>query len=318
MNRIDRISAILIQLQSRRVTKAHDISTRFGISLRTVYRDVKTLEQAGVPLIGEAGVGYSIMDGYRLPPVMFTREEAIAFLTAEKLVEQFTDASNSAHYRTAMYKIKSVLRSSEKDMLENMDNHIEVQKNRRVINAKPGLDLIQPILKSIAEKTVMSMRYFALYKQEYSERCIEPCGVIYLDNYWHLIAFCRERNDYRDFRLDRIQNITLTDEKFDRQHPSVKDYIKKSYNDGPLHEVVLHVEKEMVGYLGEQKYYHGFVSERRIDDKTVEMNFLSTSIDGMTHWYMMFATHATIIKPQKLKDGVKTMLQKIAEKIARS
>jgi predicted DNA-binding transcriptional regulator YafY len=98
----------------------------------------------------------------------------------------------------------------------------------------------------------------------------------------------------------------------------VKDYIKKSYNDGPLHEVVLHVEKEMVGYLGEQKYYHGFVSERRIDDKTVEMNFLSTSIDGMTHWYMMFATHATIIKPQKLKDGVKTMLQKIAEKIARS
>jgi predicted DNA-binding transcriptional regulator YafY len=87
MNRIDRISAILIQLQTRRVVKASDIAERFNISLRTVYRDVRSLEEAGVPIIGEAGVGYSLVDGYRLPPIMFTREEATAFLTAEKFVE---------------------------------------------------------------------------------------------------------------------------------------------------------------------------------------------------------------------------------------
>src|ERR1700712_437955 len=119
MNRIDRVSAILIQLQSRRVVKAIDIADRFGISLRTVYRDVKTLEEAGIPIIGEAGVGYSIMDGYRLPPVMFTREEATAFLTAEKFVEKLTDTSTTAQYQSAMYKVKAVLRSSEKDALEN-------------------------------------------------------------------------------------------------------------------------------------------------------------------------------------------------------
>ena len=72
MNRIDRISAILIQLQTRRVVKAQDIADRFGISLRTVYRDVKSLEEAGIPVIGEAGVGYSLVDGYRLPPIMFS------------------------------------------------------------------------------------------------------------------------------------------------------------------------------------------------------------------------------------------------------
>src|SRR6195952_2114515 len=105
MNRINRVSAILIQLQSRRVVKASDIAARFNISLRTVYRDVKTLEEAGVPIIGEAGVGYSIMDGYRLPPVMFTKEEATAFLTAEKFVEQLTDNETSAYYQSAMYKV---------------------------------------------------------------------------------------------------------------------------------------------------------------------------------------------------------------------
>src|ERR1700744_2084039 len=126
MNRIDRISAILIQLQSRRVVKAADIAERFNISLRTVYRDVKTLEEAGIPLIGEAGVGCSIMDGYRLPPIMFTKEEATVFLTAEKLIEKMTDTLTEESYKSGMSKVKAVLHATEKDYLENMGEHIEV------------------------------------------------------------------------------------------------------------------------------------------------------------------------------------------------
>ena len=114
MNRIDRVTAILIHLQSRRVVKAQEIAERFGISLRTVYRDIRTLEAAGIPLLGEAGVGYSIMEGYRLPPVMFTKEEATAFLTAEKLIEKLTDTSTEESYKSAMYKIKAVLNAAEK------------------------------------------------------------------------------------------------------------------------------------------------------------------------------------------------------------
>jgi predicted DNA-binding transcriptional regulator YafY len=151
MNRIDRISAILIQLQSRRVVKAADIAERFNISLRTVYRDVKTLEEAGIPLIGEAGVGYSIMDGYRLPPVMFTKEEATAFLTAEKFVEKLTDTSTSANYKSAMYKVRAILKTTEKDLLESMDDRIAVLKTieRPEIGSN---DHIQTILNSIALK----------------------------------------------------------------------------------------------------------------------------------------------------------------------
>src|SRR3982751_2500502 len=129
MNRLDRITTILIQLQSRKVVKAQDIAERFNISLRTVYRDMRYLAEAGIPLIGEAGVGYSIMEGYRLPPVMFTKEEATAFLMAEKLVEKFTDASTQRDYSTAMFKIKAVLRLSERDYLEDMEQHIAVIEN---------------------------------------------------------------------------------------------------------------------------------------------------------------------------------------------
>src|SRR5579863_6723413 len=155
MNRTDRLTAILIQLQSQRVVKAQDIAERFGISLRTVYRDVRTLEEGGIPIIGEAGIGYSIMDGYRLPPVMFTKEEATAFLTAEKLIEKLTDESTEESYKSAMYKIKAVLRATDKDYLETMDNHIEVLDNPYAPKPKSLPNPLQVILKSISEKNVL-------------------------------------------------------------------------------------------------------------------------------------------------------------------
>lgn len=91
MNRIDRLSAILIQLQSRTQLKAQQIADRFEISLRTVYRDIRALEEAGIPIVGNPGVGYSLIEGFKLPPLMFTHEEALSFLIAEKLVNELTD-----------------------------------------------------------------------------------------------------------------------------------------------------------------------------------------------------------------------------------
>jgi len=306
MNRIDRISAILIQLQSRRVVKASDIAERFGMSLRTVYRDIKTLEEAGIPLIGEAGVGYSIMDGYRLPPVMFTREEATAFLTAEKLMEKLTDPSSDENYKSAMYKIRSVLRMAEKDFLENIDGHIEVLKSRRSAGVKLDLNPLQIVLRGIGERTVLSIHYFAFHSQEKSERCIEPVGVFYQDSYWHLIAWCRLRQDYRDFRLDRISNIALTTERFRTQHPNLNEYISRQARERNLQEVVIRVEKRTLPYLNEQKYYNGFISEREVDGM-VEMNFLTEFLEGFVRWLMMYGDTAEVVSPMSLKQTVKEL-----------
>jgi len=306
MNRIDRISAILIHLQSRRVVKASDIADRFGISLRTVYRDVKTLEEAGIPLIGEAGVGYSIMDGYRLPPVMFTREEATAFMTAEKLMEKLTDPSSDEHYKSAMYKIRSVLRMAEKDFLDNIDGHIEVLKSRRTSDVKLDLNPLQIILKGIGERTVLSIHYFAMHNQQRSERCIEPVGVFYQDNYWHLIAWCRLREDYRDFRLDRISNISLTGERFRTLHPSLNEYISKQARERNLEEIIIRVEKRIVPYLNDQRYYNGFISEREVEGM-VEMTFLTEYIEGFVRWLMMYGDTAFVISPCSLKEKVREL-----------
>lgn len=105
MNRLDRISALLVQLQSRPVVRASEMAQRFGVSLRTIYRDMHTLTEAGVPICGDSGIGYSLVDGYKLPSLMFTKEEAMAFLTAEKL------SSKSPIPRTAYISVREWIRS---------------------------------------------------------------------------------------------------------------------------------------------------------------------------------------------------------------
>ncbi|PWK79962.1 putative DNA-binding transcriptional regulator YafY [Mucilaginibacter oryzae] len=314
MNRIDRISAILIQLQSRRVVKAGDIADRFNISLRTVYRDIKTLEEAGIPLIGEAGVGYSIMEGYRLPPVMFTREEATAFLTAGKFVEKLTDTSTMAQYQSAMYKVRAVLKSHEKDALENLDDSIEVLKSNSQKRADNN-DHIQTILDCIIGKKVMCIDYFAAHSQQDSKRDVEPIGVFYLDSFWHLIGYCRLRGGYRDFRIDRIKKLVVTDKSYvNSKHPTLKDYIDKTACEKHLEQVVIKVDKEIHNYLDHQKYYSGFVSEKTVGNK-IEMTFLTISIEMFARWYMMFADHSEIVKPDILLQRIREITAGITKKI---
>ncbi|MDB5016960.1 MAG: hypothetical protein JWQ84_1792 [Mucilaginibacter sp.] len=312
MNRIDRVSAILIQLQSRRVVKAIDIAERFGISLRTVYRDVKTLEEAGIPIIGEAGVGYSIMDGYRLPPVMFTREEATAFLTAEKFVEKLTDASTTEHYKSAMYKIRAILKTAEKNLLEDIDSKIEVLKSHSQLRVD-NKDHIQTLLNSMAHKNIITIDYFASHSQQHTKRDIEPIGIFYKDSYWHLIAYCRMRRDYRDFRIDRIDNVLVTSRVFDNKHPTLKAYIAQTAKDRELELVIIQVDKSITSHLEFQKYYSGFVSEKAIGDQ-IEMTFLTMSLEGFARWFMMFGDQAEIISPESLKERVSNLAAIIAQK----
>lgn len=314
MNRIDRVSAILIQLQSKRVVKAQEIADRFSISLRTVYRDIKTLDESGIPILGEAGVGYSIMEGYRLPPVMFTREEATALLTAEKLVEKLTDTSTQQTYAAAMFKIKAVLRGTEKDHIENMEQHIEVIDSPSFSKTKTENAYLQNILKAVAERSVLNIDYFAEHNQEKTNRNIEPVGIFYMGRYWYMIAYCTLRKDYRTFKVDNIRYLSITAIQFNKQHPALQSFLNKVCKEKELSTIIIKVEKEVMKYLGEQKFYMGFVSQKEKDGK-MELTFLSSSLTGFARWYMMFGEQAEIIEPYELNDLVRTNLTALSKKL---
>lgn len=308
MNRIDRIAAILIQLQSRRIVKGQDIADRFHISLRTVYRDIKTLEEAGVPIIGEPGTGYTLMDGYRLPPVMFSREEATSFLPAEKLMEKFTDPSTFKLFESALLKIKAVLRSDDKEHLDVLNDSIVVISNPNIPERNKESDFLQQILRSISSKCVLQITYFANHSQQQSSREIEPVGIIMMSGKWYTVAYCRWRKAYRHFKVERIRAMNETKEHFGINHPPLQNFINElKHADTTMHEVMLRFDKTVMRYLGEQKYYSGFVAQRDLGDQ-IEMQFLTPSLEGILRWYLMFLDHAEIVSPSALKERAKAFL----------
>ncbi len=314
MNRIDRLTAILIHLQSKRLVKAEELASRFGISLRTVYRDVKALMEAGVPIGSEAGVGYFIVDGYHLPPVMFSQDEAGAMLLAGKLVEQMTDRSIRDAFESALTKIKSVLNDPGREHLESLYSHIEVRPNVVEGEAEFPNRFLTDLQKAVVEKRAVDMEYMARYRDELTERVVEPIGLYYYGSAWHLIAWCRVRDDYRDFRVDRISRLTLTDSTFtDHNRLSLQEYVQTVMRShGDLHEAVVMLDKRTARFIGERKYQHGFVTETDLGDK-VQMTFLTSFLPSLGRWLMTYGTGIDIVSPPELKEVIQDHIAELVE-----
>lgn len=235
--RLSRLTAILTQLQTKRLFTATELAGKFSVSIRTIYRDIKTLQQAGVPVVTEDGKGYTLMEGYKVPPVMFTENEANALVTAEQLIAKSTDISLRKEYKTAISKVKAVLNYSTKEKVEFLSKRIAISPAIPGTNASDSLTLIQNALTSF---TVLEITYYSEHKDEKTERKIEPFALYYsLQESWLLIAYCRLRKDFRMFRLDRILKISVLQSKFKPHKLTLAQYLdekKKKFTtpDTPL------------------------------------------------------------------------------------
>jgi predicted DNA-binding transcriptional regulator YafY len=312
MNRIDRLTAILIQLQTKRVVKAEEIANRFEISLRTVYRDVKALMEAGVPIGSEAGKGYFIVDGYHLPPVMFTQSEASALVLAGKLVEKMTDKSIRQQFESALFKIQSVLHDPEKDHLESLQSHIEVWQRPKTENEFPD-HYLSDIQKAVVDKEVLKIQYFSSYSDENTTREVEPIGLFYYGEAWHLIAWCRLRNGYRDFRADRISDLKNTSSKFDARNLfTLKEYMSTvARSNHEMHQVVVIFDKTAARFIGNMRYNYGFVSEEEANGK-VKMTFLTAYLNGIARWLLMFGSEAEVESPLTVREKIAELIEELS------
>lgn len=311
MNRIDRLTAILIQMQTKRIIKAEEIADRFEISLRTVYRDVKALMEAGVPIGSEAGKGYFIVDGYHLPPVMFTQEEGSAMLFAGKLVEKMTDNSIRKEFDSALLKIKAVLNESEKDHLENLHAHVEVKNMPHDQPPFPN-HFLTAIQKAAVDKEVVRIEYASNYAGELTTRDVEPIGLFYYSNAWHLIAWCRLRSGYRDFRTDRIKTLKLVGIKFDsRNLLSLQEYLATVVQGNrEVEKVVVLFDKRDAKFVGHIKYMYGYASEEELETK-IRMTFLTGYLKSICRWLLMFGSSVTIEHPAKAKEIISELLEEL-------
>lgn len=220
--RISRLTAILTQMQAKRLVTATELAAKFSVSVRTIYRDIRSLEEAGVPIVTEEGKGYSVMEHYRIPPVMFTESEASALILAEQLVLKNKDASFVRDYSEAIDKIKAVLKHNLKDKANLLTERTRFDQNFSNERTSNNLSVLQ-----------FALTNFFLAKIEYineseqpSTRIIEPFALLSTEN-WLLIAWCRLRKEFRFFRLDRIRKLEVLAENFAPHRMTLQEYFDK-------------------------------------------------------------------------------------------
>ncbi|WP_117883873.1 helix-turn-helix transcriptional regulator [Aureibaculum luteum] len=228
MQQLSRLIAILTLLKSKRILTATELSKKFEVSIRTIYRDIKKLEVAGVPIITLEGRGYSLMDGYVVAPVQFTEKQANALITAQHLVNKSNDASFVSDFEEAMTKIKSVFRTSIQQKSELLHSKIRVFDFKQEIISSNALSELQ---LAITNFNLTEINYRKADQVDATFRVIEPCAIFATDNKWILIAWCHLRNDYRAFRVDRIQNFKILPNQFeDRKFEFESFYKSRPYN----------------------------------------------------------------------------------------
>jgi len=311
MNRLDRLHAILTNLQSKRVVRAEELADRFDVSIRTIYRDIRALEAGGVPIGAEAGLGYFIGEGFHVPPVMFTREEARALLIGGKVVESFTDKNIQNHFENALTKVRSVLDMEKKDELDSLEKDIVINPFGSNSNKQDGSLFFEQIQSALAGSLVLEIEYFSRGKGEETKRALEPIGLTFYADKWHLIAWCRLRKDYRDFRLDRIARLKVLEEKYKRfKHPRLKEYLESLTYETELELCTLSIAPEIYPYLEDSKYRMGLVSEVH-KEGLYEMQFAVFNMETMARWILMLGKQVRIVDPDKLHARVKELVTEI-------
>jgi len=238
---------------------------------------------------------------------MFTKEEAMAFLTAEKIIEQLTDAQNSNYFRQGMDKIRAALRAVDKKYLHDMDDTIAVYKSR---NTKENLpNLLQTILSSINGRLIVEIDYINA-NEDTSKRALEAVGVSYSHPRWYLTAWCHLREEYRMFRLDRIKNIKTTGNEYTKMHPPLESLLGC---DTPqcLIEVVLHTSKEVSKHFADRCYSMGLTEEKELANGQIEQTYMAYSLEGLARWVLANADTTTVIRPVEIKDIIKQIIKNL-------
>lgn len=295
-------------LQSKTLVKGQTLAEHFGISLRTVYRDIHTLQNAGVPIIGEPGSGYSIMQGYKLPPILFTNDEVLSFAAVEKLAEKHLDDILLFHFKKASEKLKNVFKYNDKLSFETLSNNITIHQPVLKFN-KSLPNGLTTIFKGITDKKQLNIHYQKKQDDEAENRIIEPLGIFLKHRYWYIYAYCLLRKDYRHFRIDRIHKVNILSHPFTIQHPDFKNDFAQ--DNRKVYEAIIAVKKEHAAYLDWDKHDNGFISEETKGD-IVEMKFRVLDIyQHFPRWVLTYGDFIKILAPQELIHNYQHLLNKI-------
>ncbi len=308
MTKIKRLIALLLYLQQKRRTTAEEAASHFGVSQRTIYRDMQLLHEAGLPLQAEAGVGYRLGEEKQLAPVTFSREQALALFAARTLAGHKTSDATLRHLDDALAKVKEAARSTDQELLRDLDERTLSLGRLPAERRHTAYRFLSEIQLALAAKQLLEIDYLRADGTA-SSRLIEPHG-LFFNQQWHLVAWCRMRKGLRDFRIDRIRQLkTGGDFKPRTGLPDLQTFLEEQLAMVKLDTYVIRFKKEVALVLAETKYYFGWTHETETDDGWIEMHFRNDSVDYMGRWCMYWLPKVKPVSPPELIAFIRRQLQ---------
>ncbi|MBI5932045.1 MAG: YafY family transcriptional regulator [Chloroflexi bacterium] len=292
MNRIDRLFNILLLLQTRRHVQAIELARAFEISERTIYRDMAALMQMGIPIISLPGQGYELMEGFYLPPLVFTPDEASAlFLGASMLAASGNYAEET---QRAIEKITAALPLRQSQLARQRADII------RFVMPRGNFDLENPYLmqlqQAILDKRVVFIRYYGFNRQEVTEREVEPHFLTFGEGVWYFDGYCRLRQDQRAFRLDRVESLQVLNEVFAERRPEPDP-------EKPVIQVRVRCSQAVARWMGERQHY-GFQMEE-MQGEFVIMTYQVERLTEIKNWLMGWGIAIEVLAPYELRRQIR-------------
>jgi predicted DNA-binding transcriptional regulator YafY len=304
MNRTDRLLAIVLELQARGSVRAEDLARTFEVSKRTIYRDITALCEARVPIVALPGRGYRLMEGYFLPPLSFTPDEAAMLVVGAHAVRFAVDAAYREAARMALRKLEAVLPPSSRARVQ------ELYRSMRVFSgwASPEVaDKLSVLRDAILERRVVRLRYHSPRYEAALERDVEPYFLQFYRNVWHLSAWCRLRRDMREFRLDRIDHLRVLDERFARDEDRAQHGWSGQERAAPRLTVRVRFRQRALRWVREERHW-GF----RTEEPDGVMVFAVDEPADIVPWLLRWGAAAEVLEPPEVRRALAAEAQQIA------
>ncbi len=302
MNRTDRLLAIVLELQGRGQARAQDLAERFETSKRTIYRDIEALSEAGVPVVATPGRGYALMDGYFLPPLSFTADEATTLLLGGDFITGQFDAQYRAAAASAGRKIEAALPARRRDELRDLRESLHIVVPEGQQGPAPLVPhLLGELRRAILDRRTVRFRYHARHRvdthEALGERDADPYSLAHVAGAWYVIAHCHQRRALRKFRLDRIERLTLTDDRFVRP---ANFRLPQEQPDADRRVVVRVIfADEAARWVRESRYFY-IVAQEEIDAGLLVTLRVRREVDILP-WLLGWGRQARVIEPRSLR-----------------
>lgn len=298
MNRMDRLLGIVIELQRKGSRRAVDLAHRFETSVRTIYRDMQALSESGVPIVGSPGQGYSLMDGYFLPPVHLTAEEAVSLLMGTEFVEQQFDPPYSTQAKSSRDKIESVLPPHVRARVQAF------RESTRILNlgrhtGQDGMEMtvLARLRGALLAAKKVHFRYTKPSPQvdaeRETERTVAPYGLALVQGAWMLVAHCDLRDDIRHFRVSRIRDATVLNESFARPADfELRRYVPKDDRQCLVH---LRFQPHLRDAVLESNNF--FMESMAVGSDTIDVTLRVRQPKDVQKWVLSWGAGVEVIEP---------------------